>query len=170
VIFPSRLAAAFISTGLCVAAASCASRVAYSPPPPIVADQPLALQVPYDQAWGAVVQTFFQKNIPIRTVEKESGILESDELRGEVGRECDCGTYLGIPVAGYGAYGGDAYYRFRVLVEKRSDRETSLVLRSSCRAKIENLEGELVCHLLPAKESELRGAISERVANAAPKP
>jgi hypothetical protein len=127
----------------------------------------LALRASFDDSWNAVIQTFFDRNIPVRTLEKASGLLESDELRGEIGRDCDCGSWLGVPIAGYGAYGGDAYYRFRVLVERRGDRETSLVLRSSCRAKIERIEGELVCQLAPAKEAELRSAISNRLGAAA---
>ena len=127
-------------------------------------DESVTLQASFDDVWKGVIQTFFEKNIPVRTLEKVSGILESDELHGEIGRDCNCGTYLGLPVGGYaGAYGGDAYYRFRVLVEQRGERETRLVLRSSCRAKVESVEGDLVCRLLAARESEVRDAIADRV-------
>ncbi|MGH7819381.1 MAG: hypothetical protein ACREQ9_06390, partial [Candidatus Binatia bacterium] len=154
-----RLLAAAGALALC----ACTSRVAYSPPPPAPVESPLLLAVPFDRAWNAVIQTFFEGNIPVRTVEKASGILESDELRGEVGRECDCGTYLGIGIGGYGgAYGGDAYYRFRILVETRGADQTAVSLRSGCRARVDAVEGELVCRLAPAKEVELRQKISER--------
>lgn len=159
------------------AAAGCSSRVVYSPPaaPAAAAEETVTLPLPFDPAWSAVVQTFFDKNIPIKTVEKASGILESDELRGEIGRDCDCGTYLGVPVGGYGgAYGGDAYYRYRVLVQKRADRETTLVLRSTCRARSDRIEGELVCRLDPTKEADIRSAVAARAtaagaASAAPR-
>ena len=142
----------------------CGSRIAYSPPLQPVMDESVTLQASFDDVWKGVIQTFFEKNIPVRTLEKVSGILESDELHGEIGRDCNCGTYLGLPVGGYaGAYGGDAYYRFRVLVEQRGERETRLVLRSSCRAKVESVEGDLVCRLLAARESEVRDAIADRV-------
>ncbi|MGH7822023.1 MAG: hypothetical protein ACREQ9_19855, partial [Candidatus Binatia bacterium] len=150
--------------GLAVLALSCGSRVAYGPATPRPADQPLNVQAPFEDTWNAVIQTFFDRNIPVRTLEKASGLLESDELRAEIGRDCDCGTWLGVPIAGYGAYGGDAYYRFRVLVKSGGDRESSLVLRSSCRAKIDRIEGELVCQLIPAKEAEIKSAIADRVA------
>lgn len=147
------------------AAVSCGSRIAYSPPSSPPSEESTLFQASFDDTWSAVIQTFFEKNIPVRTLEKASGILESDELHGELGRDCDCGTYLGLPVGGYGgAYGGDAYYRFRVLVEKRGDRETRLILRSSCRARAESVEGELVCRLFPGREQDVRSAIAGRLA------
>ncbi|MGH7856924.1 MAG: hypothetical protein ACREQY_06290 [Candidatus Binatia bacterium] len=147
-----------------ITACACASRVAYSPPPSPPPEAPLTVAVPFDDAWSAVIQILFQKNVPVRTVEKASGILESDDLRGEIGRDCDCGSYLGIAIGGYGgAYGGDAYYRFRILVEPRGDRSTAISLRSSCRARVETVEGELSCRLSAAKEAELRREIAERV-------
>jgi len=130
----------------------------------------VSLQAPFDEAWHAVIQTFFERNIPVRTLEKASGLLESDELRGEIGRDCDCGAWLGIPIAGYGAYGGDAFYRFRILLERRGDRETSLLLRSTCRGQTDRVEGQLVCRLSPAKEAEVRTAISEHLAASARRP
>ena len=129
---------------------------------------PVVLDASFDETWGAVVQTFFDRNIPVRTVEKASGLLESDDLRGEIGRDCDCGTYLGIPVGGYGgAYGGDAAFRYRVLVEARPEG-SSLTLRSTCRARVDTVEGELVCRLDPAREAGLREAIVSRVGRSAP--
>jgi hypothetical protein len=152
---------------LALAVSGCPTRVAYTPPASTATDDTVNLKASFDDTWNAVIQTFFQKNIPVRTLEKASGILESDDLHGEVGRDCDCGSYLGVPIGGYaGAYGGDAYYRFRVLVEKRGDRETGLTLRSSCRAKVEGVEGELVCRVVPAKDTELRTAISEKASRA----
>lgn len=157
----------WIPFALTALALSCGSRIAYEPASSAPPDPPLALHAPFDDAWNAVIQTFFEKNISVRTLEKASGLLESDELRGEIGRDCDCGSWLGIPIAGYGAYGGDAFYRFRILVERRGDRESALLLRSSCRATTDRVEGELVCRLSSAKEAEIRNAIAERLATAA---
>lgn len=153
---------------LLAALSACGTRVAYAPPVAAPVEESVALKASFDDAWSAVIQTFFQKNIPVKTLEKASGILESDELEGEIGRDCDCGSVLGIPVGGYaGAYGGDAYYRYRVLVEKRGESETSLTLRSTCRARTERVEGNLVCRLVPAKDTEIRDAIAERIRAAA---
>jgi hypothetical protein len=141
----------------CVSA--CGSRLAYSPPvvpPPAAA---VVIDAPFDAVWAAVIQTLFQRNIPVKTLEKASGLLESEELHGEIGRDCDCGTWLGVPIAGYGAYGGDAYYRFRILVESKEATKASLLLRTSCRGQTERVEGALVCVLSAGKEAELRDAI-----------
>jgi hypothetical protein len=136
--------------------------VAYTPPPPPPPPEAAIVSAPFDDAWQAVVQTFFERNIPVRTLEKASGLIESDDLRGELGRDCDCGSYLGIPIGGYGTYGGDAYYRLRVLVE-RSDSQSRITVRSSCRARHESIEGELDCRLSPEREEELRRAIGEKI-------
>ena len=120
------------------------------------------IAAPFDAVWQSVIQTFFDRNIPVRTLEKASGLVESDELHGEIGRDCDCGSYLGIPIGGYGgAYGGDAYYRFRVLVESRGS-ETALTLRTTCRGRHEGVVGDLVCTLAPAREEEVRSSIRDR--------
>lgn len=154
---------------LCSAAAvlSCGSRVAYSPPVAPTVDATVIVSATLDDTWGAVIQTFFDKNIPVKTLEKASGILESDDLHGELGRDCDCGSWLGVPIGGYGAYGGDAYYRYRVLVEKREPAKTALTLKSSCRARADRIEGELACRLAPATEASLRSAIVERATRGA---
>ncbi len=141
---------------------SCGSRVAYAPPAAPAVDATVVVAATLDDTWSAVIQTFFDKNIPVKTLEKASGILESDDLHGELGRDCDCGSWLGVPIGGYGAYGGDAYYRYRVLVEKREAAKTALTLKSSCRARVDRVEGELVCRLVPATEAALRSAIVER--------
>jgi hypothetical protein len=148
-------------------ALSCGSRVAYSPPAVPAGDPTIIVPAPFEETWSAVIQTFFEKNIPIKTLEKASGILESDDLHGELGRVCDCGSWLGMPIGGYGTYGGDAYYRYRILVEKREPDKTSLTLKSSCRGRHQGLEGDLVCQLAPAIESGLRKAIADRVAKSA---
>jgi hypothetical protein len=139
---------------------SCASRIAYSP----AASTPVAVEAttvsaPFDRAWGAVVQTLFEKNIPIDTVEKESGLLKTGELLGEIGKDCDCGSYLGVPIGGYGTYGGDARYSYQFLVERKGDAQTTVTVRSRCHAKVESMKGELECRLEPKRETELRDAI-----------
>ncbi len=144
---------------LSLCAAACGSRLAYSPPVVPAPQGAVVVDTTFDELWTAVVQTFFQRNIPVKTLEKASGLLESEELRGEIGRDCDCGTWLGVPIAGYGAYGGDANYRFRILVEKQDDGKSSLALRSTCRGQTERVEGTLTCVLAAGRENELRDAI-----------
>jgi hypothetical protein len=156
------LGAARLACLIAAAATGCGSRVAYTPPQSAALAEPVVLRASYDDSWNAVIQTFFQRNISVKTLEKASGLVESDELRGEIGRDCDCGSWLGVPIAGYGAYGGDAYYRFRVLLERRG-ADSALSLRSTCRAKTDRIDGELACQMAAAKETELRDAIAERV-------
>lgn len=139
------------------------SRVAYSPPRTAPADDTRVYDASFEQTWTAVVQEFFERNIPMGTVEKDSGVIESGSRTGEIGETCDCGTYMGVPVGGYGTYGGDAQYHYRVLVQKRDDDRTAVVLRSSCNAHHPSIEGELQCRLDPKYERELREGIERRL-------
>ncbi|MEA2626846.1 MAG: hypothetical protein QOD06_2891 [Candidatus Binatota bacterium] len=147
-----------------------AGQVAYSPPPPPAtspADERIAVSAPFERAWAGVVRALFEKNVPIRTIEKASGIIETGEVKGEIGVDCDCGSYLGIPVGGYGAYGGDALYAFRILVEAEGDTQTMITLRSSCRGVSESVP-QLRCVVRPEKEKQFRGELETRVRAATP--
>ena len=155
---------------LLAACGSTAPRLGYSPPAPAPSPQGSAaaetgavtVAAPFDGTWSAVVQTLFERNLPVDTAEKDSGLVQTGELAGEIGEDCDCGSYLGVPVGGYGTYGGDARYTFQVLVERAGSERTSVTVRSRCRASVESIEGELSCRLDPKRERELRDAILAR--------
>lgn len=52
----------------------------------------------FDKTWGAVIDVFASKNIPIRTIDKASGFIATEGL--SVGAEgsawADCGSRMGV--------------------------------------------------------------------------
>ena len=134
----------------------------FAPPAPVAVEERTVVSAPFERSWNAVVRTLFDLNVPIRTIEKASGLLETEQLRTEIGRGCDCGTYLGIPVGGYGTYGGDAHFTYRLLVQPEGPNQTSIVLRSTCVSAVAELPN-LACRLDPAKEQALRKEIRSRI-------
>ncbi|MGH7804795.1 MAG: hypothetical protein ACREQJ_10645 [Candidatus Binatia bacterium] len=156
-----------MGTRLLVAAtsllAACAQGGFAPPAAPARADERTVVEAPFERSWSVVVRTLFDLNLPIRTIEKASGLVETEDLRAEIGRGCDCGTYLGIPVGGYGAYGGDAQFKYRLLIQPEGPTRTSIMLRSSCVSAVAELPN-LVCRLDPVKEETLRNEIRARIA------
>lgn len=64
-----------------VAAAGC---IAYVPPPPESARPATSVAGSYDSTWAAVVSYFADRNLPIRTIEKASGIIVAEALRSDL--------------------------------------------------------------------------------------
>lgn len=161
-----RLRPALTLIGIALAIHGCAgagTRVTYRPPEAPAAGESARVEVPLDHAWQAVVDELFDRNVPVRTLEKESGLVETAELAGEIGRDCDCGSVLGVPVGGYlGAYGGDAFYSFRVRVRQAGDA-SEIAVRSTCRGSHPGVEGPLACRLSPERERDLLDSIAKRV-------
>jgi hypothetical protein len=54
----------------------------------------------FDRTWSAVIDAFAARNIPIRTIDRTSGLIATDDLA--VGREggqwADCGKALGVSI------------------------------------------------------------------------
>lgn len=70
--------------------------------PPLPPDPRDATQVvaPAGETWDAVVDLFAARNIPIRTIERASGLVAAEELSlgGEGGEWADCGRLNGSPL------------------------------------------------------------------------
>ena len=47
----------------------------------------------YDQVWNNVIDWFAKNNIPIKTLDKSSGLIATEfNLRNNIKESCDCGT------------------------------------------------------------------------------
>jgi hypothetical protein len=53
----------------------------YTPPPPDKIKNTLEIMAPYDDVWRAVVRVYADRNLSIRTIEKDSGLVASDDIR-----------------------------------------------------------------------------------------
>jgi hypothetical protein len=84
---------------------ACAPRLRSVPPGPAPVRQPTEVQASFGQTWDAVIDLFAQRNIPIRTIERASGIIAAevltvDSLSGI--QYADCGQVPGIVKVGSG--------------------------------------------------------------------
>src|SRR3990172_2171609 len=91
----------------------------------------------YDEVWASVISIFAEKNIPIKTIEKDSGIIVTENMNipssefsafNYVSKYCDCGSpgFLFIFKQFTGSY--------NVFARKTSNDKTSVQLNTSFRA------------------------------------
>ena len=59
------------------------------------------IEVPFDDVWTAIIESFADMNLPIMNMEKDSGLITTDWIEYPIGKEgkkyCDCGG-LGINI------------------------------------------------------------------------
>jgi hypothetical protein len=83
-----------VPTTACVLLAGCTT---YKPPPPPTPRDASLVTASMGQTWDAVIDLFATRNIPIRTIERASGLIVTDAL--SVGQEgntwASCGTRNG---------------------------------------------------------------------------
>ena len=87
-----------VRAAACVLVAGCTT---YKPPPPPTPRDASLVTASMGQTWDAVIDLFATRNIPIRTIERASGLIVTDALR--VGQEgntyASCGTVNGKVLA-----------------------------------------------------------------------
>lgn len=85
-----------VSATACALLAGCSSP-AYQPPPRPAPRDASRVSASMGQTWDAVIDLFATRNIPIRTIERASGLIVTDALRvGEEGTAyANCGTMGG---------------------------------------------------------------------------
>ena len=60
---------------------SCLAAYEYQPPTAIAPLREVTVAVPYEQTWQAVIEVFAQNQIPIKTIDRASGLLVAEPLR-----------------------------------------------------------------------------------------
>ena len=94
----------------------------------------------FDKTWESVISIFAEANIPIVTLEKDSGLIVSDNLAASGGNYyCKTGFFDHIR---------SPEGRFNVFVRKVSDGKTSVQINSTYRAQLwfgDNLKGWAKC-------------------------
>jgi hypothetical protein len=110
----------------------------YQPPPPAEPRNATPVNASMGETWDAVIDLFATRNIPIRTIERASGIIATEGLRVEPedgAKWADCGQY------------GNSHYRpttgiYNVLVRGDSTRST---VRTTVRWSYITLKVNLDC-------------------------
>lgn len=63
-----------------------------TPPKPHEVDAEDEFAAPYDSVWTEIIAGLAEKNIPIKTIDKNSGIVVTEEMNTEGRKDlCDCG-------------------------------------------------------------------------------
>src|SRR5215213_11904 len=137
--------------GSCLVLASCSS---YEPPPPPEPRDATLVNASMGRTWDAVIDMFTARNIPIRTIERASGIIATDQLSvGEEGRGwADCGQNNGSTLAPDAAI-------YNVLVRGDS---TSAVVKATVRWTRTIASSTIECSTSHIWERELETAVKTR--------
>jgi hypothetical protein len=130
------LALAAVSLGGCLPAAQ------LLPPAPAALREPLPVQASFGRSWDAAIDHFARQGIPIRTIERVSGLIVAEEMGVDVSAAlayADCGQLAGSatgaspwgpgvpPRAGDGRPVAAERASYNVLVRGDSSRSTVLV-------------------------------------------
>lgn len=93
------------TVAIVVIAVSAALGCSYTRPASVAPERsPMVVNAPVDQTWRAVIDHFADSNIPIRTIDRGSGLIATDDLLIQDPTEArlswaDCGSKVGEPVA-----------------------------------------------------------------------
>jgi len=75
----------------------------WTPPEPLVAPrQPMRVEAPFARTWDAAIDVFADRTIPIRTIDRASGLIVAEPTKVEAGQAelADCGlSPIGIEYA-----------------------------------------------------------------------
>ena len=99
----------------------------------------------YDEIWDAVVEAFAQHNIPVKTMDKSSGLIVTDDQAVPIathigsgivdGEYCDCGQsafiHSGPPVS-------EASAKFNVFVRRKAGGEVIVQVNAFFKAIVRN--------------------------------
>lgn len=119
-------------TGVCIAiigvaiSAVVAGCAGYKPPMKrdVVTEREIAR--PYDRTWNNIIEWFASNNIPIKTIDKQSGFITTEfDLRNNIRESCDCGK------SGFGAIVNDQVVgNFNVIVRTVGDSTTRVSVKT----------------------------------------
>jgi len=128
----------------------------YQPPPPAEPRDATSVSASMDETWDAVIDLFASRNIPIRTIERASGIIATEGLSVDSAdglKWADCGRVgpKSIPA-------NNAIYN--VLV--RGDSANSSVRATVRWARLSSKEGDLECASNYIWERRLEQEVQER--------
>lgn len=81
-----------ISAALATALAGCVTQPISAPVP----HESTVINASFGKTWDALIDQFAARNIPIKTIDRASGLVATDALKvGNVGVVADCGTSMG---------------------------------------------------------------------------
>jgi hypothetical protein len=133
------------------AAAACAG---YQPPPPATPRDGTDVRASFARTWDSVIDEFADRNIPIATIERASGLIATEQLSvgSEARGEADCGRLNGRRLL-------PTHAIYNVLV--RGDSSGSTVKATMRWTRVTN-EGAETCATLQRWEAALEDRVKQR--------
>lgn len=134
-----------------LAAAACAG---YQPPPSPTPRDGTDISAPFGRTWDSVIDEFADRNIPIATIERASGLVATEQLTvgHEAREEADCGQLNGRRLF-------PTHAIYNVLV--RGDSARSSVKATMRWARVTN-DGSETCTTLHRWEAALEDRVKQR--------
>jgi hypothetical protein len=131
-----------------------------TPPAPPAPPRPaMEIVAPFGRTWDAVIDEFAAQNIPIRTMERASGFIATEQLSVPRTTEklADCGTDVGVALIPHRA-------TYNVLVRGDSTRSTvKVTVRwTSGGLTYDNVTAPIECSTTGLWETRAETAIKER--------
>lgn len=116
---------------------------------------------PFDRTWDSVIQIFAERNWPISTLEKDSGIIVTDWVGfSEQEEVADCGTPGGL------SHIGDRRMRFNVYVQRQDNGGSHLRVNTRTEAYIctgSNCGNWYACNSTGKLEGMITAMVSRRL-------
>ena len=133
------------------AAAACAG---YQPPPPATPRDGTDVRASFARTWDSVIDEFADRNIPIATIERASGLIATEQLSVgyEARGEADCGRLNGRRLL-------PTHAIYNVLVRGDSSRST---VKATMRWTRVTNEGAETCATLQRWEATLEDRVKQR--------
>lgn len=137
------------------------SSCAYAPAPrQIVSSFPI--DRPFDTVWSAVIEVFAELQLPIQTLEKDSGLIVSDWIN-LVGQDnygyCDCGKLVMLDEV-------DRVGKFNVFVKKTGESSCEIKINSQFQQSYVDLDHIIYkrnCVSTGKLEAEIYNMVKEKV-------
>ncbi|MFV8249864.1 hypothetical protein ACES2I_12585 [Bdellovibrio bacteriovorus] len=108
---------------------SCASLKKAAPPP---IEKKITVQAPFDKAWAGVIKFFSERGIPVKTIEKESGLIATENMT--INTDSDLFVCDGFGMNGKSARSFPGTANFNVFVTKIDEKTTSIQMNTFGRA------------------------------------
>jgi len=137
------------------------SSCGYAPAPrQIVSSFPI--DKPFDTVWSAVIEVFAELQLPIQTLEKDSGLIVSDWI-SLIGQDnngyCDCGKLVMLDEV-------ERVGKFNVFVKKTSENSCEIKINSQFQQSYVDLDHIIYkrnCVSTGKLEAEIYNMVKEKV-------
>jgi len=128
-----------------------------TPPTPLSPRSGVEVSAPFAKTWDAVIDVFATKNIPIKTMDRSSGFIATEEMRSGLYTSRDSLTYADCGRSMMGMYQAPTHANYNIRVKGDTTRSTVLV-----SVFWRQVEGKYTCTSKGAWEAETEHEIKAK--------